>query len=80
MLIDWVTQPHKKNRKKFKNIKTIFSSLLLFWKFYYVKLEAILKRLQGSFEEEVGGIEIWKPGSCEFSKPKIEHRMISQIR
>ena len=54
MLIDWVTQPHKKNRKKFKNIKTIFSSLLLFWKFYYVKLEAILKRLQGSFEEEVG--------------------------
>ena len=61
MLIDWVTQPHKKNRKKFKNIKTIFSSLLLFWKFYYVKLEAILKRLQGSFEEEVGQLRYESP-------------------
>ena len=61
MLIDWVTQPHKKNRKKFKNIKTIFSSLRLFWKFYYVKLEAILKRLQGSFEEEVGQLRYESP-------------------
>ena len=61
MLIDWVTQPHKKNRKKFKNIKTIFSSLLLFWKFYYVKLEAILKRLQGSFEEEFRELKYGSP-------------------
>ena len=50
----WVTEPHKKNRKKIKNIRTMFSYLLLFWKFHFVKLEAILKRPQGSFEEEVG--------------------------
>ena len=54
MLIDWVTEPHKKNRKNVKNIRTIFCTLLLLQKFHYVKLEAILKkRLQGSLEEEV---------------------------
>ena len=57
MLIDWVTELHKKSRKKFKNIRTIFCTLLLFWKFYYVKLAEILKRLQGSFKEEVGEVK-----------------------
>ena len=57
MLINWVTELYKKSRKKFKNVRTIFCTLLLFWKFYYVKLEEILKRLQGSFEEEIAELK-----------------------
>ena len=49
-MIDRVAELHKKNRKTFKDIKTIFCALLLIWKLYYVTLEPILKR---SLEEEV---------------------------
>ena len=80
MLIDWVTEPHKKSRKNFNNIKTILCTLLLFWKFHYVKLEATLKSLRGSFEEEVGELKSRNPAVVNFSKTKIEHLMISQIR
>ena len=81
MLIDWVVELDQKNRKIFKYIRTIFCTLLRFWKLHYVKLEAILKKLQGSFEEEVGELKYGrKPSSCELSKSKIEHLMSSQIR
>ena len=45
------------------NVRTIFCTLLLFWKLHYVKLEAILKRLQGSFEEEVGELKYGVPAT-----------------
>ena len=73
MFADWVTEPHKKSRKRFKNITTIFCTVLIFWKFHYVKLEAMLKRLQGSFEEEVGELKYGSPAFVNFQslKPNI---------
>ena len=61
MLIDWVAEPGKKNRNIFKNIRSIICTLLFFWKLHYINLEAILKRLQGSFEEEVGELKYGSP-------------------
>ena len=71
MLIDWVTEPHKESRKNFKNIRTIFCTLLLFLKFHYVRLEAILKRLQGSFQEEVGELKYGSPAVVNSQSLKL---------
>ena len=60
-LIDWIAEPQKKNCQIFKNIWTIFCTLLLFSMVNYVKLEAILKRLQGPFKEEVGELQYGSP-------------------
>ena len=51
----------QKRLGNFKNITTIFCTLLHFWKFHYVNLEAILKRLQGSFEEEFRELKYGSP-------------------
>ena len=61
MLIDWVAEPHKRHRKFFKNIKTVFCTFLVFCKLHFVKLEAILKRLQGSFEKDVEELKYGSP-------------------
>ena len=53
MLIDWVAEPQKKNRQIFKNT-ILYTICTIFRKLHYVKLEAILKGLQGSVEEEDG--------------------------
>ena len=57
MLIDWWVTDLTKRIGKILRILEPYCTLLLFLKFHYVKLEAILKRLQGSFEREVGELK-----------------------